>query len=356
MKKRIEYLDAMCGFTMILVVFSHVLMCTFMKPADSGFSFNDIFVTFRMPLFYFLSGFLMFKPGRFRKLYPMSKQAFIYEKFIVQIIPTVIFAAVYCLIFACSFKSLLDDPAKQGFWFTYTLFFYFLIYSNGDWLVSKICSGKTKFAIGLLAASAIFALSKYSLSPSCPWHGSNPYKWLGLNNMQFFLFFFFGATVKRWFDSFESILDSRKWIALILVAFTLLQLVLQVPAAKEAIIGVSYSLFSLLKSISGFFGITVVFAFFRKNQHAFSKETTVGSALQYIGTRTLDIYLLHLFFIYVDFSPAGKFFATYHNPVLELFAGVLMSLLIIGLCLLVSRVIRCSDFLAKALFGKVLPE
>lgn len=46
MKQRIEYLDAMRSFTMVLVVFSHVLMCSFQKPAHSGFSFNDIFSSF----------------------------------------------------------------------------------------------------------------------------------------------------------------------------------------------------------------------------------------------------------------------------------------------------------------------
>lgn len=76
--------------------------------------------------------------------------------------------------------------------------------------------------------------------------------------------------------------------------------------------------------------------------------------LQRIGFRSLDVYLLHLFLIYVNLSPVGQFFATYHNPMLELFAGLAMSLLVIGLCLVISNIIRCSDFLAKYLFGKVI--
>ena len=121
-KQRIEYLDAMRGFTMILVVFSHILLCTFQMPEASGFSFNDIFVTFRMPLFYFLSGFLMFKPDRFKNL--NGTIDFIKKKFVVQIIPTVIFSLVFCLVFAKTYGGLLNDTAKHGFWFTYTLFFY----------------------------------------------------------------------------------------------------------------------------------------------------------------------------------------------------------------------------------------
>lgn len=349
---RIEYIDAMRGFTMILVVFSHVLMCTFQKSGDA-FGFNDIFVTFRMPLFFFLSGFLMFKPGRFRSL--EGTAGFLRKKFIVQIIPTLLFSIVFCIIFACSYKGLLDDPAKHGFWFTYTLFFYFLIYAVGDWLVGRLCHGKWKLAAGILGALAVFALSKYSLSPSCPWHGSDAYNWLGLNNWQFFLFFFFGAAVKRWFDGFQSLLDNKTGIAVIITVFILLQLLVQAPALKDSIMQFSYPSYSLLKSLSGLFGITIVLAFFRRYRHAFSKEKTLGRALQYIGTRTLDIYLLHLFPIYCDLSPVGKFFASFHNPVLELFAGLGMSLLVIGLCLVISNVIRCSDVLAKLLFGKVIP-
>ena len=352
-KQRIEYLDAMRGFTMILVVFSHVLMCSFLKPAHSGFSFNDIFVTFRMPLFYFLSGFLMFKSSRFNSL--KGTIDFIKQKFVVQIIPTLIFSLAFCLVFAKTYGGLLNDTAKHGFWFTYTLFFYFLIYAIGDWFIGKICSGKAKLTIGILGAIAVYALSKYSLSNACPWHGSHLYNWIGLNNLQFFLFFFFGATVKRWFNEFQTILDSKQWMASILSTFIVLQLILQVPSCRTAITNISYSVYSLLKSVSGFFGITIVFTFFRKYQDAFSKENRIGRALQYIGTRTLDIYLLHLFLIYVNLAPVGQFFATYHNPVLELFAGLAGALLVIGLCLVISNIIRCSDFLAKYLFGKVIP-
>lgn len=54
-KQRIEYLDAMRGFCMILVVYSHLgntntpdLFC------------NNVFLTFRMPLFFFSEWIFMF--------------------------------------------------------------------------------------------------------------------------------------------------------------------------------------------------------------------------------------------------------------------------------------------------------
>lgn len=350
--KRIEYIDAMRGFTMILVVFSHVLLFTFQRGGDS-FSFNDIFVTFRMPLFFFLSGFLMYKPGRFDSIGKTGE--FIRKKFVVQIIPTLVFSAAFCFLYSRSYGGLLHDTSKNGFWFTYTLFFYFLIYSIGDLVLGKFLHSRAKLIAGAAMAVLVYAFSKYSLLPTCPWYGSTLYWLIGFNNLQFFLFFFFGATVKRWFGRVETLLDSKAGIAALVSLFLLFEIALYAPASRAALTSVSYSLWSVVKTMAGFWGILVVLAFFRKYQHAFSSEKAIGRSLQYIGTRTLDIYLLHLFLIRCDLSKVGAFFAAHHNPVLELFAGLAGALLVIGLCLVISNIIRCSDFLAKYLFGKVIP-
>ena len=52
---RIEYIDAMRGMTMILVVYSHV--CNYCL-GDKTMGFNDIFFLFRLPCFFFISGWL----------------------------------------------------------------------------------------------------------------------------------------------------------------------------------------------------------------------------------------------------------------------------------------------------------
>ena len=55
MSKRIGYIDAMRGFTMILVVYSHI--CHFCL-GDSLLGFNATFFLFRLPCFFFISGWL----------------------------------------------------------------------------------------------------------------------------------------------------------------------------------------------------------------------------------------------------------------------------------------------------------
>lgn len=80
-RKRIGYIDAMRGFTMILVVYSHV--CNYCL-GNKWMGWNDVFFLFRMPCFFFISGWL-FEPVR------ESIRAVVKKKFMVQIIPTVIF-------------------------------------------------------------------------------------------------------------------------------------------------------------------------------------------------------------------------------------------------------------------------
>ena len=61
-KPRLEWLDSLRGFTMILVVANHVLgLGLGMSPKVS--SSMQFLVMFRMPLFFFVSGFLAYKAG-----------------------------------------------------------------------------------------------------------------------------------------------------------------------------------------------------------------------------------------------------------------------------------------------------
>jgi fucose 4-O-acetylase-like acetyltransferase len=78
----------------------------------------------------------------------------------------------------------------------------------------------------------------------------------------------------------------------------------------------------------------------------------VGASLQYIGRRTLDIYLLHFFFL-PNIPTIGQFFDKYrHNFVLDTTLSVVIALLIIGFCIITSNILRVSPFLRKWLFGR----
>ncbi|WP_055098259.1 acyltransferase family protein [Gabonia massiliensis] len=122
--KRIEYLDAMRGFTMILVVYAHVLLFSFGFNSDSHASFNQFFMLMRMPLFFFISGFIFYKDINWTL--PIIRQ-FILKKSQVQLLSTLIVYTIFIFVFQKDFWEGIMTQTKYGYWFTITLFEFFLL-------------------------------------------------------------------------------------------------------------------------------------------------------------------------------------------------------------------------------------
>ena len=95
----------------------------------------------------------------------------------------------------------------------------------------------------------------------------------------------------------------------------------------------------------------MVLTFFRKHKTAFTQETFLGRNLQLIGRRTLDVYLMHYFFLPRHLSFIGDFFLDNPNPTLELFLSGVLALGVIFLTLVVNEILRLSPFLGHWLFG-----
>ena len=122
-KKRIEYIDALRGFTMILVVFSHVLL--FSLDIKSSF-INEVFISFRMPLFFFISGFIGYKGNvvwNKQTWWVMSK-----KKILIQLLPTLVFGLIYTYAYCnLDLNAFAADNMKLGYWFTIVLLEMFLL-------------------------------------------------------------------------------------------------------------------------------------------------------------------------------------------------------------------------------------
>ena len=94
-------------------------------------------------------------------------------------------------------------------------------------------------------------------------------------------------------------------------------------------------------------GIFSIFYFFMKNGQ-YMDNSRVGKTLQFIGRRTLDIYLLHYFFVNNSTSWVNNF---NFSPTIIFVISILTSLVIIGICLLISKFLRTNPLLGKILFG-----
>ena len=93
--KRIEYIDAMRGFTMLLVVAHHVAAFC-LGIGDYVPSIHPVLCEFRMPLFFFISGFVLYKEETIWNASYATKFLFI-KKFSAQIITTSIFLFVFLI-------------------------------------------------------------------------------------------------------------------------------------------------------------------------------------------------------------------------------------------------------------------
>ena len=95
----------------------------------------------------------------------------------------------------------------------------------------------------------------------------------------------------------------------------------------------------------------IFFTFFRKNEDQLTKEKWLGKTLQFIGRRTLDIYLLHYFILPYNLHYMGTWLLQNDNKSFDMLIMLILSFWIIALSLLLSALIRLSPFLGHYLFG-----
>ena len=329
MSKRIGYIDAMRGFTMILVIFAHV--CHFCLD-DDRMGYNAVFILFRMPCFFFISGWL-FEPVAQRPFKTVAR-----HKMMVQLVPTFIFLL---LLAPPPFFFHQLGTLKGGYWFTFVLFEFFMLYM----LIARL--GKKWSLLGaLIITIGSFCCSRYyhsfqiSATGIQSW-GVNLLGFLSVTLWRFFLFFYIGTWVRRHFDSFIRRTNKPVVILLITVVFFI---VASTPHFSNMWLEM------LRFYVGGITGMWMVFTVFRLSASLLMK-LHLSQPLQYVGTRTLDIYLLHFFFLprfLVTYTDQLK---AYDSQFLEFLVIMGISLIILALCLLTSYIIRLSPFLGHYLFG-----
>ena len=208
--KRVEYIDALRGFTMILVVFSHIIL----HSLDITNSFvNSIFISFRMPLFFFVSGFIGFKLISWdRNTYlAMNKNKFLY-----QLLPTLILGIIYTYI--CLHFNLMDfilHSKKLGYWFTIVMFeMYLILYTL------NLCIYNSNFKI--FEKRLLVSLALLSILSFCLWivFSKFPHKLVDVFNLwdlcKYFPYFAFGIICSMNKDLFHRILEN-KWVTFVII-------------------------------------------------------------------------------------------------------------------------------------------
>ena len=352
-KVRLEWLDALRGFTMILVVANHVGAEAFEIPRGVSTSLQFL-VLFRMPLFFFVSGFLAYKASQVWNLATFGQ--LVGKKLRVQIIPTVVFFLLSAMILSkdmwATIPNWLHIPTKGGFWFTLVLLYMFLIYYVFAYIESKL-KVKSWIPITLLFIVSLVCYETCYL----PKHFSWAFGWRGHPNdfmndtsliqvFQYFPFFIYGNIVHRYWEQAQKVMDSNWFYPIIVVVVIFAAM----DTLKWHTLRLAWAIIPL--TLARFILLTMVVMYFRNYQQYFTQHSVMGASLQYIGRRTLDIYLIHYLFL-PDLPTIGAFFDKYrHNFVLDTLSTVVIALLVIGFCIITSNILRVSPFFRKWLFGR----
>lgn len=355
-KPRLEWLDALRGFTMIMVVANHVAGMGFGEEWKHS-SAIPFLVLFRMPLFFFVSGFLAYKVSQVWNLRNLG--SLVGKKLRVQIIPTVVFfflaAAILNKNFLTAVETNFHSSMKGGYWFTIALLYMFLIYYLFSYVESKL-KVRSWIPITLLfIISLLFYETNYQpkyFSWAAGYKGAKTDLFYFLQDsslvqvLLYFPFFLYGNIVHRYWDKAQRLMDS-KWFFPLLILIVILA---TLDALKWRTLRMTWAIIPL--TVARFGLLTIVFMYFRYYQQYFTQRTIIGTSLQYIGRRTLDIYLIHFLFM-PDLPSVGAFFKNYpHNFVLDIVLSVILGLLVIGFSIITSNILRISPFLKKWLFGR----
>lgn len=343
--KRLEYIDAARGLTMFLVVAQHITTYWGSLEAYEFSVLDQILRTFRMPLFFFISGFVAYKSSEFWN-YDFLKRRLL-TKAQVQLIPAIVFSALFALCFGGAPLGFLRD-GFGFFWFTPVLFGMFCIYFPCCYLLRKSPKALdwTLLAIAAIAAILSFAILGHLID-------FNPTldKFQIGQILYYFEFFVLGHLVRKHEQRAFSIL-SNDWLNFAAIIVFVASMLLVLPGS-----GLSLNVPPLVSRIirSGivrYAGLFIVFAFFVRQREYFAQNGRASRTMQYVGRHTLDIYMLHHFFLPMNIKAIHTFvIAASLNPIAQLLVEGSFASIVVCLCLLISNILRNSNFLAHYLFG-----
>ena len=344
--KRIEYIDALRGFAMILVVYFHISAYGF-GSYETGY--NDIIERFRMPIFFFISGWLFYKANRIWKWETIVD--LLKKKFMQLIIPTAIFMILYLIIFGYWDFSFLGSD-KKGYWFTFVLFEFIAIFVTAEALLNKKHTNKGEIrvmiCILLLSISAFYYAKYYTRYSEELGNWKTILGLFSFVKIRHIIFFWFGTIVRKHFDRFIRITNNQ-YVLAILIGLFISMIAFPVIFSTKRLEYITYL-------TAGILGIVICFSFFRANDSYLSNSTWYGKTLRYIGQRTLEIYLIHYFVLPYHIEELGKRLHVYDNSGICLIVSLILSAYVIIICLLISWSLRLSPIICKYLFGRAMKK
>lgn len=334
MKQRLEYIDALRGLAILLVVFMHVPQYGFGQSV--GGYYIEMATLLAVPLFFFISGLfaqLSVTPPHIISIRKIGKRIHSI------LLPTFLIGGFYVLLNHIPVLDMLQDKFKVGYWFTITLFEYFVIV---DVLRLMACKSQRSFNALLIGASMVC----YGLSmPTAQrmYGDITIAQILGLAQWKYFIFFTLGMFVRR---ASETIISDKGGAAIV---STFLIVFVANAIGKFQLNGLLYNINLLLKEISIVLLAYYVFYTYRSK---LSSQTRVGRWLSKIGTYTLEIYLIHYFVLPRNLKGVVDIVGLDKNPLLASIVTMVIALIVVCVVLVFVAILQSNSYIKKMLWNK----
>lgn len=327
MKQRIDYIDRMKGLAIFLVVMGHVYGMAFAQSDDVVYR---VISSFHMPLFMFLSGLVAYS-GATTPFWNLIKLG---RKLRGLLLPLIVFGMCFTMTFSRNFGTglveFLESPNKNGYWYLMSLAVFYVSLSLYRLNI------KQKWYIDVALAIAIwggmFALWKYTAQ-------AKDYFCM-LNCGNFYPFFMLGVMTTK-YNLLNKMHKVNRLFSLCIVAYAFLFCV-DMPF---------HALVSLNKHIFLPFCMVYIVVTLFVGRHG---ATSYGEKiLDFVGKRTLDIYVIHYFFIsMIHLKDLGNNWEGTENSLLMFIVAIGLSVVITALSIGVGYVLHQGRIIEKFVYGK----
>ena len=323
MKPHYNYINRAKALAIFFVVIGHVWY--FCINGCEHIDKPRFFSIFQMPLFMLLSGLLC--KFKFETFSDMGGTLF--KKFRRILVPFFVFGLCYCTMINHSFIELITHNMKYGYWYLWVLF-EFYIFACVYTIISKYVSNIIlDILIAILLYIPIIALHVYGTEDVT--------NFFSVNQMfKLYPYFMLGVFLSKYGITTKIFSNNSIYTLMILLSVIAL-LFIPTQLYRRNII-LSFSITFLI--------CCILYQYEDSNSKIFT-------IMDYLGGKTLDIYVLHYFFIkLLNLQWMSDFFkGNSYSFMVEFVVCAVSAVFIIAFSLLVSTIIRKSIAIDKLIFN-----
>lgn len=350
-KVRLHHFDILKGLAIFMVIMGHVLtMC--IRDIDSAVLFKFV-ERIHMPIFFFISGYFSYK---------LNDDKLVIPKLGIRVkqllIPFFVMSSLWIYYFPHSgiqspfvstWEGLYTNVGKNGYWFTLCLFEIILLYCAIIPIISKCKTFITKLITIIISWMLLGCFTKYGIIPDI------------VNNViglplvfEFYPIFMFGALAHSEKQHFDKITANSTYITISMIIGAFLMYYVcwswEFSFPSECLDIAKTILYLCVVIIA----ISVVKSWCKISYSETNPDGTYITRMwEYIGSKSLSIYVLHYFFLFPMPAFREPLIGMHLNFIPTLIVAAFFAIIIITVVLGANYIIEQSKPLALLMTGKV---